>query len=104
MGNRGPFGLNGPVNATGIQAVIFDMDGVEHKKRAPDIFLAAASKLGRKPTECVVLEDAVNGIEAVKAAGMRCVAVAQTFAADLLAQSDLVRPAIGEVTLADLTG
>src|SRR6266498_6021199 len=55
---------------------------VKHKKPAPDIFLAAAQSLNMKPEVCVVVEDAVNGIQAAKAAGMRCVAVAQTFPAE----------------------
>jgi beta-phosphoglucomutase len=77
-------------------------EDVEHKKPAPDIFLAAARQLGVAPAECVVIEDAVNGIQAAKAAGMRCVAVAQSFAADKLQQADLVRGTIADVRLADL--
>ena len=58
---------------------IVSAEDVDHKKPAPDIFLAAARKLGVPPEGCVVVEDAVNGVQAAKAAGMRCVAVAQTF-------------------------
>ncbi len=79
-------------------------EDVKAKKPAPDIFLAAARKLGVSPQECVVIEDAVNGIEAGKAAGMRCVAVAQTFAADRLNRADLVRSKISEITVSDLVG
>ncbi len=77
---------------------------VKIKKPAPDIFLSAAAGLGLAPEQCVVVEDALNGVQAAKGAGMRCVAVAQTFPADQLCAADLVRPAIAEVTLADLTG
>jgi HAD superfamily hydrolase (TIGR01509 family) len=89
--------------AAGWDAVICAED-VVHKKPAPDIFLAGARRLGRAPGECVVIEDAINGIEAAKAAGMRCVAVAQSFATDRLVQADLVRARVSEVTLEDLTG
>jgi HAD superfamily hydrolase (TIGR01509 family) len=75
---------------------------VQHKKPAPDIFLAAASQLGVSADTCVVVEDAVNGIQAAKAAGMRCVAVAQTFSAERLSAADLVREAIADIQLADL--
>jgi len=75
---------------------------VRHKKPAPDIFLVAAQSLGVTPEECVVVEDAVNGIEAAKAAGMRCVAVAQTFPAGLLQVADVVQDKISEVRLSDL--
>ena len=74
------------------------------KKPAPDIFLAAAGKIGVPPEGCVVLEDALNGIQAAKAARMRCVAVAQTFAPALLHEADLVRPTIAEVSVPDLLG
>lgn len=79
-------------------------EDVKMKKPAPDIFLAAAGKLGLAPRECVVVEDAVNGIEAAKAAGMRCVAVAQTFSPDRLNRADLVRERISQVTVSDLLG
>ncbi len=74
------------------------------KKPAPDIFLAAANQLGIAPDSCVVVEDAVNGIQAAKAAGMRCVAVAQTFPAERLQAADLVRRKISEVAIPDLLG
>lgn len=79
-------------------------EDVVNKKPAPDIFLAAAAKLGVPPAACVVIEDAVNGVQAAKAAGMRCVAVAQTFPAEKLRQADLVRPCLRDVTLAALCG
>jgi HAD superfamily hydrolase (TIGR01509 family) len=77
-------------------------EDVKVKKPAPDIFLTAASRLRLLPNECAVLEDAVNGVQAAKAAGMRCIAVAQTFPADLLKQADVTRDRISDVTLADL--
>lgn len=54
----------------------FDLDKIVYSdgkipgKPAPDIFLIAANKLGLKPEECVVIEDAVAGIEAAKKAGI----------------------------------
>lgn len=83
---------------------VVSAEDVEHKKPAPDIFLAAARKLGVAAGDCVVVEDAPNGIRAAKAARMRCVAVAQSFSSEQLGEADLVRPGIGSVTLADLTG
>jgi len=49
---------------------------VAHGKPAPDIFLKAAGELGVSPARCVVIEDAVAGVQAAHAAGMRCIAVA----------------------------
>lgn len=45
-------------------------------KPAPDIFLKAAQALHIEPSHCLVIEDAVAGVEAAHAAGMRCIAVA----------------------------
>ncbi len=83
---------------------VVSAEDVVHKKPAPDIFLAAARKLGIAPTECVVVEDAINGIWAAKAAGMRCVAVAQSFPPDQLAGAARVRLTIADLTLSDLLG
>jgi beta-phosphoglucomutase-like phosphatase (HAD superfamily) len=58
--------------------------------------------MGVPAAACVVVEDAINGIEAAKAAGMRCVAVAHTFPAERLSAADAVRPAIAAITLGDL--
>jgi len=79
-------------------------EDVVHRKPAPDIFLAAASKMGFQPDQCVVVEDAINGIEAARAAGMRCVAVAQTFPEHLLTQANLTRPSVDQLTVNDLLG
>lgn len=39
-------------------------------KPAPDIFLLAAKRLGVAPADCLVLEDAIDGVRAAQAAGM----------------------------------
>jgi HAD superfamily hydrolase (TIGR01509 family) len=82
-------------------AVVMAED-VVHKKPAPDIFLSAAGKLGVISHECVVVEDAVNGVQAAKSAGMRCVAVATTFSPDRLQQADVVKDRIADVSVSDL--
>lgn len=87
----------------GWDAVVMGED-IVLKKPAPDIFLAAAKSLNEVPNACVVIEDAVNGILAAKSAGMRCVAVAQTFSTDRLMKADLVRPTISNVSVSDLRG
>lgn len=51
-------------------------ESVAHGKPAPDIFLKAAEELGIAPGACVVIEDAVAGVEAAHRASMACIAVA----------------------------
>lgn len=48
---------------------------VARGKPAPDIFLAAAARLGLQPNHCLVIEDAPAGVAAAHAGGMRCIAV-----------------------------
>ena len=48
---------------------------VTKSKPDPEVFLVAAEKLGLKPEECLVVEDAKAGIEAAKAGGMKSLAV-----------------------------
>ena len=55
--------------------VIVTGDEIEHGKPSPDIYLRAAKKLGVTATECLVIEDALSGIAAAKAAGMRVAAI-----------------------------
>lgn len=55
--------------------LVVSAEEVPHGKPAPDVFLEAARRLGADPGDCVVLEDAVPGVLAARAAGMRCVAV-----------------------------
>ncbi|CCY24386.1 hAD-superfamily hydrolase subfamily IA variant 3 [Brachyspira sp. CAG:484] len=59
-------------------------DGTIKGKPAPDIYEIAAGKLGLKPQECVVVEDAVSGIEAARAACIgKIVAIASMESPDL---------------------
>jgi HAD superfamily hydrolase (TIGR01509 family) len=51
---------------------VFAGDIVPKKKPAPDVYLLAAKTLGVDPARCVVIEDTHIGLQAAKAAGMRC--------------------------------
>ena len=54
------------------------------QKPFPDLFLEAASRLDEAPADCWVIEDSIGGIEAAKAAGMRCLALLTSFPEDKL--------------------
>jgi len=77
-------------------------DDVTHGKPHPEVFLKAAQGIGLPPSRCVVIEDAVVGVEAAKAAGMRCLAVTTTHPAEKLALADQVVPDLTHVTPANL--
>jgi len=77
-------------------------DDAIKEKPAPDVYLAAARKLETLPEQCVVIEAAPDGVQAAKAAGMRCVSVAQRFPKERLQAADLVKPKISDISLNDL--
>lgn len=54
---------------------VADGNDIKHSKPDPEVFLAAAQKLGIAPDNCIAVEDAVSGIQAAVAAGMSGVAV-----------------------------
>ena len=64
-------------------------DDITRGKPDPEPYLLAARRLGVDPARCVVFEDAPAGLQAGRAAGMTCVALATTHRADEL-DADLV--------------
>ena len=83
-------------------AVIVDGTHVAHKKPAPDIFIEACRRLALSPATCLVIEDAVAGVAAAKAAGARCLALTTSFDAKQLAMADWTAPDLSEVPAAAL--
>lgn len=73
-------------------------------KPAPDTFLTVAQKLSLPPHHCVVVEDAVQGVEAGKAAGMRVVAVTTTRKRADLSRADIIVDSLSELKATDFTG
>ncbi|MGH9468953.1 MAG: HAD family hydrolase [Terriglobia bacterium] len=70
------------VSALGLREffrVIVNGDQVCRPKPDPEIYLKVAGLLGVAPEGCVAFEDSFVGIEAVKGAGMKCIAIASTF-------------------------
>ncbi len=75
--------------AGAFNAVINGLE-VGNRKPFPDIYLLAAERIGLNPGDCLVVEDAVSGIKAGKAAGCRCLGVTSSFAAADLAEADWI--------------
>ncbi|XP_022865066.1 protein SUPPRESSOR OF QUENCHING 1, chloroplastic isoform X2 [Olea europaea var. sylvestris] len=94
--------------AAGLPLSMFDAvvsaDAFENLKPAPDIFLAASMNLNVPPSECIVIEDALAGVEAAKSANMRCIAVTTTLSEDILTEAgpSLIRKEIGKISLDDI--
>lgn len=75
--------LVGNLAQIGVPAETFDAvvtgDDVERKKPDPQIFLLAAFRLNIPPQQCLVIEDATNGIRAGRSAGSACLGITTTF-------------------------
>ncbi|TMD96735.1 MAG: HAD family hydrolase [Chloroflexi bacterium] len=78
-------------------ATVVDGNQVVRKKPAPDIFLEAARRIGLPPASCLVVEDAVSGVAAARAAGMRCLGITSTFSPAELAGADWLAPDLADV-------
>jgi beta-phosphoglucomutase len=71
------------INLYDVFDVIADGHDIENSKPAPDVFLVAAKKLAVNPKNCIVVEDAIAGIEAAKRADMIAVAVSDARKSEL---------------------
>lgn len=92
LANLGEIGL-----PHGLFEAIVDGNDVARKKPAPDIFLEACRRIEQSPAACLVVEDAVSGVTAAKAAGTRCLAITTTFDAPQLAEADWIAPDLAHV-------
>ena len=88
--------------------VIVGSEDVLNAKPDPEPFLIALERLNAArrgkddalaPAQCLVIEDSVGGVAGAKAAGMRCLAVTNTYPAEALAAADRVVSSLEEVTL-----
>jgi beta-phosphoglucomutase family hydrolase len=83
------------------QAVAYGLE-VPEGKPSPQIYLLAAKKLGVKPANCIVFEDAIAGVEGARRGGMKCVAVTNSHPMEKLKQADSVVQTLEDVSIDDL--
>lgn len=89
--------------SAGLFEAVVGSEDTSRGKPDPQVFLIAAEKIGVPPEKCLVFEDAVAGVEAAKAAGMKCIAV--TFVGHhsreslIAAGADLVVPSLELVSI-----
>ena len=83
--------LQGNLQQIGLPVDRFDAvitgSEVERKKPSPDIFQLAAKRLGLTNAECLVVEDATNGVQAATAAGSLALGLTTSFPAEILRQA-----------------
>lgn len=84
---------------------IVSADDVQKSKPDPEAYMLSMKVGGEfcnpdktpESIECVAIEDSVGGIRAAKSAGMACLAVTNSYPADMLGQADLVVDGLGPV-------
>ena len=85
---------------TGLSEDLFDtlVNGLEvkNKKPHPEIYLLAARRLGLDPAKCLVVEDAISGMKAARAAGCKCLAITSSFSAGEFSDADWVVSNLGQ--------
>lgn len=93
----------GTLKSAGVDSTRFEAyihgDMVTNKKPDPEIYLTAAKALDLSPAVCVVVEDAITGTAAAKAAGMTCISITNSFTADELAEADHIVQSLTEIDL-----
>lgn len=88
------------LNVRSFFCVLISADDIKNHKPAPDVFLAAAQQLAVDPRECVVIEDAGNGIAAAKSANMKTIGLlTKYYSADKLKQADLIIKDFSELSI-----
>lgn len=94
------------IQAIGVDESIFSAlvtgSDVARKKPFPDIYLEGARRIGMEPKDCLVVEDAISGVNAAHAAGMDAVAVPTTFSKEEL--KERVNPEYILNEIKELTG
>jgi beta-phosphoglucomutase len=79
--------------------VVLSGDDVTEGKPSPQGYLLAAQRLAVSPADCVVIEDAVAGVQAARNGGMKCIAVTNTHPAASLREADLVVSSLKDVDM-----
>jgi beta-phosphoglucomutase family hydrolase len=79
--------------------VIVSGEDVKLGKPSPQIFLEASKRLNASPDGCVVFEDAIVGVTAGKAAGMKVVAVTNTYPPEELKEADLIVESLESISV-----
>lgn len=91
-------------NLVNLFDVIITGNDIKRGKPHPDIFLLAAEKLNLNPSECVVFEDAVLGVEAAKNAKMKVIGIDRYLKPERLKQAELIINDLKEINLSKLQG
>ena len=93
------------IHIAGLFEIIISADDVAECKPNPEVYNKVLSKLNNnqdsriKADECIVIEDSISGIKAAKSAGMKCVAVTNSYPKEKLKEADLIIDSFSDKSL-----
>ncbi|MFA5432346.1 MAG: HAD family phosphatase [Candidatus Paceibacterota bacterium] len=82
--------------------ILVSAEKVKNGKPDPETYLKVAEYLNLKPEECIVIEDAPNGIEAAKNGGIKCIAITTTHEDSELRKADKIIDSFDEFDVNEL--
>ncbi|MCZ6554610.1 MAG: HAD family phosphatase [Candidatus Dadabacteria bacterium] len=90
--------------------IIVSADEVINCKPDPEVFIEALRRLNNldsvseeiSPQECLVIEDSTSGIKAVHSAGMKCLAITNSYAAEKLSEAELIKQSLKGIYLKEI--
>ncbi|MGC2476744.1 MAG: HAD family hydrolase [Candidatus Sulfotelmatobacter sp.] len=80
-----------------VPEVMVTSDDVVNGKPHPEPYLMGAERLGFRPEECLVIEDAPAGIQSARAGGMKVIAITSTYPAEAVKHADAVIGKLGQI-------
>ncbi len=92
-------------------SVIVGADEIENCKPTPDVYVRVLQMINQLdslksgivyPYECLVVEDSIAGIKAARSAGMKCLAVTNSYPAEKLSEADMVVKSLEGVGIEDI--
>lgn len=81
---------------------VLTRESVKKQKPDPEIYKKTAKQLKVKPSDCIVIEDSIAGVESAKRAGMFCIAVLNSYPAKELKNADLIVNDLNDVRIKEI--
>jgi len=91
--------------------IIVSAHDVENCKPNPEVFVKVLERINKlsspksgiiHPSECLVIEDSIAGIKAAHDAGMKCLAVTNSYSSERLSEADMIVSSLEEVKIEDI--
>lgn len=90
--------------------IIVSADDVENCKPDPEVYLRVLNELNQTADrseeitakECLVIEDSISGIKAANSAGMKCLAVTNSYPAQELSEAEIITDSLKNISIKDM--